>query len=295
MRYHRVWDDRLGKLIGRPVMDGGGQPGAQVWPMALALAEAERSGGAYLPFDPLTFRDFMLYERHVIDASRGYARRFLPRAYQVGRAYEWLTRSTFPFYRPKPIWYRQPVYYMSNPLTFVPSGTAIAAPVYSRALDYELELGFVLCRPLFNATPEEAVGAIAAFVVLCDFSARDVQKDEMDSGFGPQKSKHFLSSMSEVAASADEILPNVDSLTARVEINGKVVAHTSTVGMRYSLGEVLAHASRGERLHPGELFGTGTLPGGSGMENGHWLKEGDCLRLTIDAIGHIEHIITTST
>jgi 2-keto-4-pentenoate hydratase/2-oxohepta-3-ene-1,7-dioic acid hydratase in catechol pathway len=30
---------------------------------------------------------------------------------------------------------------------------------------------------------------------MCDFSARDVQIPEMRSGMGPQKAKHFLSSM----------------------------------------------------------------------------------------------------
>jgi 2-keto-4-pentenoate hydratase/2-oxohepta-3-ene-1,7-dioic acid hydratase in catechol pathway len=44
-----------------------------------------------------------------------------------------------------------------------------------------------------------------------------------------------------------------------------------------------------EQLYPGELFGTGTLPGGSGMENGHWLKPGDLLQLRIDRIGDIQH------
>jgi 2-keto-4-pentenoate hydratase/2-oxohepta-3-ene-1,7-dioic acid hydratase in catechol pathway len=59
---------------------------------------------------------------------------------------------------------------MGNHLAFVPSGTPVKGPTYSKALDYELELGFVLSRPLFNASPEEAIAAIGAFVVLNDFS-----------------------------------------------------------------------------------------------------------------------------
>jgi 2-keto-4-pentenoate hydratase/2-oxohepta-3-ene-1,7-dioic acid hydratase in catechol pathway len=64
---------------------------------------------------------------------------------------------------------------------------------------------------------------------------RDKQRAEMASGFGPQKSKHFLSSISEVAVTSDEILPFIDNLRARVLINGCEVATTSTAGMRYSL------------------------------------------------------------
>lgn len=246
---------------------------------------------ALLPFQPLSFRDFMLYERHVIDSSRGYARRFLPGAYRIASAYESLTKKTFPAFKPKPLWSKQPIYYFGNHLTFVPSGTPIKAPSYTRALDYELELGFVLERPLFNATPKEALNAIGGFVVLNDISARDVQRDEMSSGFGPQKAKHFQSSMSETLVTADEILPIIDSLGARIYINGKQVHQTSTAGMKYSIAEVLVHASKSEMLYPGELFGTGTLPGGCGLENGHWLKSGDTLRLEIDHLGEINHTV----
>jgi 2-keto-4-pentenoate hydratase/2-oxohepta-3-ene-1,7-dioic acid hydratase in catechol pathway len=247
--------------------------------------------GIALPFQPLSFRDFMLYEAHVINASRGYIRRFAPPLSRVASAYEALTKRTFPVFKPRPLWFRQPIYYMSNHLAFVPSGTPVRAPSYTKALDYELELGFVLARPLFNATPDEALAAIGAFVVLNDFSARDVQRDEMQSGFGPQKAKHFLSSMSEIAVTADELLPFVNDLKASVRINGREVAATSTAGMHYSLGEVLAHASKDEQLFAGELFGSGTLPGGCALENGCWLKPGDVLQLQIDRVGEIEHHI----
>lgn len=248
-------------------------------------------GPATLPFQPASFRDFMLYETHVVDATRGYAKRFMPGAYRVAKAFETLTGRTFPRFKPKPLWYRQPIYYMGNHLNIVPSGTPIRTPSYTHALDYELELGFVLDKPLFDAMPEEATAAIGAFVVVCDFSARDVQKAEMESGFGPQKSKHFLTSISAHAVPAKDILPRVEQLSGHVEIDGRTVACCETAGMRYSLGEVLAHASRGEQLHPGELFATGTLPGGSGMENGHWLQSGNRLRLVIDGVGEIEHSI----
>ena len=271
----------------------GGRVFDEDWERARA-DEQLRHSTALLPFQPASFRDFMLYERHVLDASRGLLRRFHPGQYRLVETVEALTRRTFPALKPKPLFYAQPIYYMSNAMTFVPSGTPIAAPAYSKGLDYELEIGFVLARGLFDATPSEALEAIGAFVVLNDWSARDVQRAEMDSGFGPQKSKHFTSSLSEVAVTADEILPRIDALRGTVSINGSVVSTVSSSGMQHTLGEVLAHASRSEHLRPGELFGTGTLPGGSGMETGHWLRPGDTLRLSIDGIGIIEHDIIDS-
>ena len=266
--------------------------GGRIFDPGWELARADeqlRHSPVLLPFQPASFCDFMLYERHVLDASRGLVQRFHPGQYRLVEAVEAITRRTFPLLKPKPLFYTQPMYYMSNALTFVPSGTPIAAPAYTNALDYELEIGFILARGLYNATPAEALDAIGAFVVLNDWSARDVQRAEMDSGFGPQKAKHFASSMSEVAVTAEEILPHIDALEGTVRINGSTVSTVSSAGMQHGLGEVLAHASRSEHLRPGELFGTGTLPGGSGMETGHWLHPGDTLELSIDGIGSIEH------
>ncbi|MEU6559501.1 fumarylacetoacetate hydrolase family protein [Nocardia nova] len=249
------------------------------------------NGAVVLPVCPASFRDFMVYEKHAVDAARGLARRFIPAASRLATAYETSTRRTFPPFRPHGLWYREPIYYMSNALTIVPSGVPVAAPVYSRALDFELELAVVLGAPLRDATVEQAAAAIAAVVVIDDFSARDVQLAEMRSGFGPQRSKHFLTSMSATAAVGPAIIDRLDRLTATVAINGETVSRTGTYEPRYSMAEVIAHVSRGEQLYPGELLSSGTLPGGSGMELGRWLAPGDHLRLEIDGVGVIEHDI----
>ncbi|AHH20044.1 fumarylacetoacetate hydrolase domain-containing protein [Nocardia nova SH22a] len=248
-------------------------------------------GAGVLPVCPASFRDFMVFEKHAIDAARGLARRFMPAVYPVARIFERVTGGTFPPFRPHSLWYRQPIYYMSNALTIIPSGVPVCAPAYTEALDFELELGVVLERPLRDASAEEAAAAIGAVVVINDFSARDVQFAEMRSGFGPQRAKHFATSMSSTAVTGPNVAHDLDRLTATVTIDGKVVSETGTRGMRYSLGEAIAHCSQGEQLFPGELFSTGTLPGGSGMELGRWLAPGERLRLEIDGVGVVEHLI----
>jgi len=251
----------------------------------------EQRARTCLPFAPRSFRDFMLYETHAIDAARGFARRFMPAGARIIDLYERVTRRTFPALKPSALWYREPIYYFGNHLNFASDGEDIPCPAYTHALDYELELGFVLTHPLRNATPDEAERAIGGFVILNDLSARDVQLAEMRSGFGPQKSKHFANAMSAVLVSADEILPRWRDLTARVSINGTEAASCTTAGARHTLGEILAHASRDEQLHPGELFGTGTLPGGSGIETGRILQRGDTVSLFIDGIGTLTNRI----
>jgi 2-keto-4-pentenoate hydratase/2-oxohepta-3-ene-1,7-dioic acid hydratase in catechol pathway len=276
------------------------QAGPEVWNSWTGLLEscpassgqeASANAAPLLPFHPLSYRDFMLFEKHAVDAARGYARRFIPAGYAVASWYERLTGKTFPLFRPAKLWYEKPIYYLGNHLNFVTSGARVACPSYSGALDYELELGAILVRPLKNADPAEALSALGGFVVFNDFSARDVQLAEMKSGFGPAKAKHFLSAVSDVVVTADEILPHLENLQAEVSINGTCVVRTSTAGMRHSLGQAIAYASLDEQLHPGEFFATGTLPGGSGMENGHWLKSGDIVELWIERIGTLSNTI----
>lgn len=244
-----------------------------------------------LPFQPRSFRDCSLYEQHWIQSSRGYAKRFLPAAHAFTSVHERLLRRPFPAFKPHPLAYRQPVYYFGNHLSFVPSGTPIQPPRFTQALDYELELGAVLSKPLHNATPEEALDAIGSFVVVNDWSARDIQRSEMSTGLGPQKCKHFGSSMSDEIVDARDVLPRIEQLKAWVEINGQTVARTSTANMLHDWAHTLSHLSTDEPLWPGELIASGTLPFGTALENGHWLKPGDTLRMGIEGVGEIRHTL----
>jgi 2-keto-4-pentenoate hydratase/2-oxohepta-3-ene-1,7-dioic acid hydratase in catechol pathway len=280
---HRVFSDLICALQAGPVDRQNWQDAADDFSGQIPAMDET----PILPFQPLSYRDFMLFEGHAVNAARGYARRFMPGAYKIAASYERLFNRTFPAFRPHPLWYRQPIYYMGNHLSFVTNGHPAAFPSYSKALDYELELGAVIVHPLKNATPEQAEAAIGGFVVFNDFSARDVQLPEMKSGFGPVKAKHFLNAISTTVVTADEILPRINELAGEVWINSDVVMKTSTKGMGYTLGQAIAQASLEEQIFPGEFVATGTLPGGCAMENGRWVKPGDVLELRIEGVGSL--------
>lgn len=245
----------------------------------------------HLPFAPRAYRDFMLYERHAINAARGFVEKYLPKLAPVVRSYEKVSGKTFPKLKPHKRYYQYPIYYLGNHLNFVTHGDTVAIPRYTRELDYELELGVVICRPLKNATPDQARAAMGGFVVFNDFSARDVQLSEIQCGFGPMKAKNFVNAISPVVTTADEILPVLERLNVSVAINGQQVAENTTAGMLHSLPDAIAYASWEEQLHPGEFFGSGTVPDCTGIENGHFLKSGDTIRLEIEKIGVLENSV----
>lgn len=190
-------------------------------------------------------------------------------------------------------WYDNPVYYKGNVLSFLVDGETITYPKYATLKDYELELGMIITKDIVNATEEEGFDAIGAFCVFNDFSARNVQFDEMKkTGFGPCKAKDFASSISSVVVTSDEILPVLDTLKARVYINNKEVAEGELSEFYHSVGKVVAYASKGEQVYAGEFMATGTIPNCCGMENGVLLECGDVIRLEIDKIGELTNSIS---
>lgn len=244
-----------------------------------------------LPFKPAAYRDFMLYEKHAIDAARGFAKKYMPNIFPIVTIYEKIFRKPFPKLKPKKRFYQHPIYYMGNHLNFISDGDSIKIPSYTEEMDYELELGVVITKPLKNATIDEVNDAIGGFLILNDFSARDVQLDEINSGFGPMKTKNFGSAISSVVVGKTTLINKVDELNVKVIINGKTIVESSTKGKIYSLQQAIAYASWEEQLHPGELFGSGTIPGCTGLENGVMLNKGDVITLEIEEIGSLTNKI----
>lgn len=240
-----------------------------------------------IPLKPAAYRDFMLFEKHAIDATRGFVKKYMPRLLPIVRAYEGMFGQPFPKLKPKSRYYQYPIYYLGNHLNFITNNDSIEIPSYTQELDYELEIAAIITKPLKNAKPEEVEQAIGGFVILNDFSARDVQISEMESGFGPMKTKNFGSSISSHIVSRDDIIKRLQDLKTKVMINNQLVAEGTTEGMYYSIQEAIAYASWEEQLHPGELFGSGTIPGCTGIENGVMLKRGDTISLEVEGLGEL--------
>jgi len=242
---------------------------------------------ALLPFEPTSFRDFMLYEAHAIGATKGWLKRFMPRAYRFVQLYERVTGRPHAKVRPSALWYQRPIHYLGNPRAFLTEGAEVPWPGYTRALDYELELGFVLARPLRDASPEEALAAIGGFFVVNDYSGRDVQAAEMRSGFGPVKAKNFATGVAAEVVTPDEVLPDWQRLGGRVRLDGEVVCEGSAAGPRFDLGEAVAYASLGEPLEVGAVMATGTFPGCSALESERWPAPGAEVTAEIDGVGQL--------
>ncbi|MGE3625789.1 MAG: fumarylacetoacetate hydrolase family protein, partial [Hyphomicrobiales bacterium] len=243
---------------------------------------------------PQSIRDCMLFEDHVINATRvaglgpfAPVDEFIEK--RIGRRYSLaglLNRA----------WYRHPSYYKSNRFSVVGNGAAVRIPAGCRKFDYELEWGVFIGEGGRDIPEAKAKEHIAGYVVFNDFSARDIQLEEMGARLGPAKGKDFDTgnAIGPWLVTPDEIAePYKLKMCARV--NGEEWSRGSTADMRWSFEEVISYISRSETLHPGEFIGSGTCSGrqgkGCGLELGRYLEDGDVVELEVERIGVLRNTV----
>jgi 2-keto-4-pentenoate hydratase/2-oxohepta-3-ene-1,7-dioic acid hydratase in catechol pathway len=252
---------------------------------------------------PESMRDFMAFEQHVVNCTR----RFEMPGWLAGldRGVEkTLGRKATLAYRLMRPWYERPAYYKGNCMSVIGDGASVTIPRYTRRFDWELEFGIFLCRQGRNIPKEKAREFIGGYTIFNDFSARDIQGQEMRARLGPAKGKDFDggNAMGPALVTPDEI-PDPYDLAMRARINGQEASYGHTKGMHWTFEEMIAYASQDETLYPGEFFGsgTGTVPESGadrcccGLEMGRFLKAGDTVELEIERIGKLtNHVVAPS-
>ena len=225
---------------------------------------------------PPTVRDFMSFEEH----ASGQGTRILHEA-----------------------WYRLPVFYFSNSLRIFGPGDQVPFPAASEQLDYEMELGCVIGREGSDIAAADAMDYIAGFCILNDWSARDLQMDEMSVGLGPAKGKDAASSLGPWLVTADEMAPYLRDgrlqVKCTVRVNGDVWLDKGDGGAsHHSWGDFVERASKDSRIVPGDVLGSGTVSGGSipeaiarGIESARYLQPGDVVELEVEGIGTLRNTL----
>ncbi len=196
-------------------------------------------------------------------------------------------------------WYKFPIFYFTNPNNIFGPDDEIPYPAYTNEMDYELEIAVVIGKPGRDIKPEDAPQHIFGYTIFNDWSARDVQREEMKVGLGPAKGKDFASSLGPCILTPDELADKsvgragVYDLEMRGRINGVEKSHGNFKDIFWSFADILARASQGVTLMPGDVIGSGTVGTGCLLEltkaRGPWLKAGDEVELEIERIGTLRN------
>jgi fumarylacetoacetate (FAA) hydrolase len=198
-----------------------------------------------------------------------------------------------------PEWYQVPVFYFSNPAGIIGHDDPVVHPRASQALDYELELACVIGTPGRDIPADDrALGHVAGFTILNDWSARDLQRQEMAVGLGPSKGKDFATSLGPELVTFDELEDRYREGRLHLEmtaaVNGRVLSRGDSGSMHWTWPQLIAHASRDVTLRPGDVLGSGTVGTGCILELtpeavGGWLRPGDVVELTVERLGTLRN------
>jgi 2-keto-4-pentenoate hydratase/2-oxohepta-3-ene-1,7-dioic acid hydratase in catechol pathway len=168
-------------------------------------------------------------------------------------------------------------------------------------LDYELEVAAVIGVECRDVAADAWADVVAGFTVMNDWSARDLQRREMALGLGPAKGKDFATTLGPLLVTPDELLgeSRVPHGVMTASVNGQEWSRGELADLHHGWGALVAHASRGTRLRPGDVIGSGTVGTGCILELGlvhgrdryPWLQPGDEVTADVAGIGSVTNRI----
>jgi len=175
-----------------------------------------------------------------------------------------------------------PLLFAKFTTSLIGPGDPIVIPPIVTKCDYEAELGVVLARTVRQVSRENALEAVAGYVVANDVSARDLQFG--DGQWTRGKSPDTFCPVGPLVPAADVRDPH--SLPIRAILNGEVVQDSTTANLVFGVDEVISYASQTATLEAGDLILTGT-PAGVGIfrDPPRLLGPGDEITIEIDGVG----------
>jgi fumarylacetoacetase len=241
----------------------------------------------HLPVSIGDFTDFSCSLHHITNAGRAiFDKEVVPATFaNFPIGYTGRTSTVFisgaPIERPTGHYYDKSSPTNPKPVVFGPS----------KAMDYELEIGVVIGKPVplhqrLNA--KDADEHVFGLVLLNDWSARDIQSCEMVP-LGPLNGKHFGTTISPWIVTLEALEPfKVPSPSSSVKLashlddpeghqyrlevqaelltgsNVDIICSSKMEYFQWTYRHICAHqASTGCNLRTGDLLGTGTVSGPS--------------------------------
>jgi 2,4-diketo-3-deoxy-L-fuconate hydrolase len=164
-----------------------------------------------------------------------------------------------------------------------PGDPIVIPPIVTRC-DYEAELGVVIGSTVRGVSKENALEAVAGYVVANDVSARDLQFS--DGQWTRGKSPDTFCPVGPLVPAA--AVPDPHALGIRAILNGETMQDSTTANLIFGIDEIIGYASQTSTLEPGDLILTGT-PAGVGVfrDPPRLLQPGDEITIEIDGVGSL--------
>ena len=182
----------------------------------------------------------------------------------------------------------EPVFFFKHSDCIVGDGDEVVVPRFSKKADHEVELGVIVGRRGKDVEPVDAYEYVAGYTVLNDISFRDgmfrgVEGTVLGRNLFKGKVADTALPMGPFLVTKDE-LPNPYPLRLLLRVNGETRQEGTTDDMIFKIPDLIASASDGNTLEPGDVIATGTCSG-VGLYTGKYLNDGDVMEAEVEKVG----------
>lgn len=245
--------------------------------------------------NPRSFRDYIGFEQHMLNASKTFG-------HTVGEA-----------------WYEMPIFYFTNHHGIFGPDDDIKRPAKETRMDIELEIAAIIGKKGCDIPADQADDHIFGYTIFNDWTARAIQRREMEVPLGPHKGKDFANAIGPWIVTKDELearrctladfefpghlrIPQSSdradrfNLPMQARINGVTVCEGNYRTVYWTFPQMIERASEnGVVLMPGDILGSGTVGWGSLIENNFSvhrpLEPGDVVELEIEGMGVLRNTV----
>jgi 2-keto-4-pentenoate hydratase/2-oxohepta-3-ene-1,7-dioic acid hydratase in catechol pathway len=183
----------------------------------------------------------------------------------------------------------QPTFFAKFRNALAPPDATVQLPAASEKVDYEAEVAFVIGRRCKDVEPDQALGAVAGYMLLNDLSARDLQFATPQ--WMPGKVFDGSAPCGPAIVTPDEA-GAPDSISFTLDLNGERMQDASTSDLVFSVAELVSRLSRWLTFEPGDIVSTGTPSGVGSVRDPHvWLKPGDEIVISSPTLGELRTLI----
>lgn len=181
----------------------------------------------------------------------------------------------------------RPMIFMKPPSAITGPEDDIVIPSICEHVDHEVELAIVIGKRAKNVKRSRAGAYIAGYCVLNDVTDRKHQKRDIQ--YSRAKGYDTFCPIGPALVTKDEV-PDPGNLGIRLSVDGEVRQEANTSDLIHGVKELVAYASSGMTLEPGDIIATGT-PSGVGVfrDPKVFLQPGQRVRAEIDGIGVLEN------
>ena len=164
-------------------------------------------------------------------------------------------------------------------------GATADVEMRSNYVDYEAELVVVIGLSGKDISKDQAWNHVAGLCVGQDISDRPAQFASTPPMFNLGKSFDTFGPMGPALVSPDSLL-NKESLVIECKVNDEIRQNDNTDDLIFNVPTIISYLSEIVTLNTGDVIFTGT-PGGVGVSQGKFLKDGDIITTSIKGLGSL--------